>query len=156
MRTSILLASPTGAVECYRRELSGGTYIETSSTNGWKESRRRMTKVAAAGNVRQLLVNARWALNFTWTTNRALTAAMLVTYVVQSFLPAAQVLATKGVIDTAVRQLRTGTIGLGSMGPWLVFAFIATLADGLIRLAQDYSSRSPEDGRHLELHRRNL
>lgn len=101
--------------------------------------------------MRQLLLNARWALNFTWTTNRVLTAALVLIYLAQSILPAAQALATRGVIDAAVRQLRTGKIALGSMGPWLIFAFIATLADGLLRLVQDYNSRRLEDDLNLEL-----
>jgi ATP-binding cassette subfamily B protein len=112
---------------------------------------RRRSPIPTAGSVRQLLVNARWALTLTWTTNRVLTAALLVIYLLQSILPAAQALATRGVIDSAVRQLRTGKFALGSMGPWLIFAFIATLADGLIRLAQDYNSRRLEDDLNLEL-----
>jgi ATP-binding cassette subfamily B protein len=111
----------------------------------------RRSRIANGGGVRQLLLNARWALNFTWTTNRVLTAALVLIYLAQSILPAAQALATRGVIDAAVRQLRTGKIALGSMGPWLIFAFIATLADGLLRLVQDYNSRRLEDDLNLEL-----
>jgi ATP-binding cassette subfamily B protein len=107
--------------------------------------------IPTTGSIRQLIVNARWALNFTWKSNRALTAAMVLTYVVQSVLPAAAALATKGVIDSAMKQLHSGNIGLGSMKPWLIFAFVATLADGLFRLAQDYSSRRLEDDLNLEL-----
>ena len=132
------------------QSLSGGAHIETSS-KVTPIQRSRRSRIATAGGVRQLLLNARWALNFTWTTNRVLTAALVLIYLAQSILPAAQALATRGVIDSAVRQLRTGKIALGSMGPWLIFAFIATLADGLIRLAQDYNSRRLEDDLNLEL-----
>ena len=72
-------------------------------------------------------------------------------YLVQSILPAAQALATRGVIDTAVSQLRTGSVVLRPMLGWLLIAFVATLADGLNRLAQDYSSRRLEDNLNLEL-----
>jgi hypothetical protein len=101
--------------------------------------------------LRQLLLNARWALTLTPTINRVLTAVLVVIYLLQSILPAAQALATRGVIDSAVRQLRTANLALGSMGPWLIFAFIATLADGFVRLAQDYNSRRLRDNLNLEL-----
>jgi len=101
--------------------------------------------------MRQLFVNARWALNFTWSTNRVMTIALVILYLILSVLPAAQALATKGVIDAAMRQLRSGHVGLGAMGPWLIFAFVATLSDGLVRLAQDYNSRRLEDELNLEL-----
>jgi len=101
--------------------------------------------------MRPLLQNARWALNFAWKSNRTLTLAMLVAYLVMSVLPAAIALATKGVIDSAVRQLHAGTLGLGAMGPWLILAFIATLGDGMVRIAADYSARRLEDELNLEL-----
>ena len=105
----------------------------------------------SAGNVRRLLANARWALALTWATNRLLTAALVGLYLLQSILPAAQALATRGVIDTAVGQLRTGSMVLRPMLAWLTLAFVATLADGLGGLAQDYSSRRLEDDLNLEL-----
>nr|UXE46219.1 lipid A export ATP-binding/permease protein MsbA [uncultured bacterium] len=101
--------------------------------------------------MRQLLTNGRWALTFTWRCNRALTIALVILYVVQSILPAAQALATRGVIDSAVSQLRTSRMALGLMAPWLVFAFVATLAEGIVRIAQDYGSRRIEDDLNLEL-----
>ncbi|HXN86846.1 MAG TPA: ABC transporter ATP-binding protein, partial [Candidatus Binataceae bacterium] len=84
-------------------------------------------------------------------TNRLLTAALVGLYLLQSILPAAQALATRGVIDTAVGQLRTGSMVLRPMLAWLTLAFVATLADGLGGLAQDYSSRRLEDDLNLEL-----
>jgi len=112
---------------------------------------RSLASLPIAGNMRRLLANARWALALTWTTNPVLTAALVGIYLVQSILPAAQALATRGVIDTAVGQLRTGSVVLRPMLAWLTLAFVATLADGLNGLAQDYSSRRLEDDLNLEL-----
>ncbi|HLI78876.1 MAG TPA: hypothetical protein VKV03_02770, partial [Candidatus Binataceae bacterium] len=116
-----------------------------------RDARRRNSVRLPTGNMRQLFVNARWALSFTWNCNRLLTGALIAFYLVQSVVPAAQALATRGVIDSAMRQLAAGHLALGKMAPWLVFAFIATLSDGLIRLVQDYSSRRLEDDLNLEL-----
>jgi ATP-binding cassette, subfamily B, bacterial len=125
----------------------GGSAIKTSATN----ARAKGQLIPAAISIRQLLLNARWALEFTWKSNRALTLAQVSAYAVQSVMPAAIALATKGVIDSAVRQLHNGRMSLGSMAPWLIFAFVATLTDGLIRIGQDYSSRRIEDELNLEL-----
>ncbi|HLX38649.1 MAG TPA: ABC transporter ATP-binding protein, partial [Candidatus Binataceae bacterium] len=76
---------------------------------------------------------------------------MVSAYVVQSMMPAAIALATKGVIDTAVRQLHVGNMHLGRLGPWLIFAFAATLTDGLNRIGLEYSARRMEDELNLEL-----
>jgi ATP-binding cassette, subfamily B, bacterial len=111
----------------------------------------RTPSLPIAGNLLRLLSNARWALKLTWTTNRVLTVALVGIYFLQSILFAAQALATRGVIDTAVGQLRTGSVVLRPMLAWLTLAFVATLADGLNRLAQDYSSRRLEDDLNLEL-----
>jgi ATP-binding cassette subfamily B protein len=126
---------------------TASTVTGSSSAAG----RRRSSRVPTVGSMRQLLVNARWALNFTWSTNKGLTAALLAIYLVQSIVPAAQALATRGVIDAAVTQLRSRDIALGAMAPWLIFAFAATLIDGLNRIAQDYTARRIEDDLNLEL-----
>ena len=102
-------------------------------------------------NMRRLLANAQWALALTWSTNPVLTTALVGIYLLQSILPATQALATRGVIDTAVGQLRTGSMVLRPMLVWLTLAFVAALADGLNRLAQDYTTRRLEDDLNLEL-----
>ncbi len=104
-----------------------------------------------AGNLRQLFINGRWALNLTWSTNRGLTATLVGCYLLLSALPAAQALATRGVIDTAVNQLRARSTSLRPMVIWLVFLFVATLTEGLNRLAQDFTMRRLEDDLNLEL-----
>lgn len=104
-----------------------------------------------AGSIRQLFSNARWALKLTWTTNPGLTASLVAMYLLQSILPAAQALATRGVINVAVNQLRSRDTTLRPMVAWLIFAFVATLLDGLNRLAQDFTMRRLEDDLNLEL-----
>ena len=103
------------------------------------------------GSIRQLLSNARWALSLTWSTNPGLTSSLVGIYLLQSILPAAQALATRGVIDVAVNQLRSRSTTLRPMVMWLIIAFVATLADGLNRLAQDFTMRRLEDDLNLEL-----
>jgi hypothetical protein len=49
---------------------------------------------------------ARWAVATTWGTNRALTATYIGLQAVQGVLPALQALATRGLIDSAVSQVR--------------------------------------------------
>jgi ATP-binding cassette, subfamily B, bacterial len=134
-------------VECYTARRSRGVAIETSATN----SRAQRQLITGASGGRQLLRNARWALEFSWKSNRTLTLAQVCAYAVQSVMPAAIALATKGVIDTAVRQLHNGGLSLGPMAPWLIFAFVATLSDGLVRIGQDYAARRMEDELNLEL-----
>ncbi len=104
-----------------------------------------------AGNLHQLWSNARWALNLTWKTNPGLTVSLAAIFLLQSALPAAQALATRGVIDVAVNQLRSRNTALRPMLAWLLFAFLATLVDGLNNLAQDFTMRRLEDDLNLEL-----
>ena len=104
-----------------------------------------------AGSIRQLLSNARWALNLTWTSNPGLTGRLIGSYLLQSAIPAAQALATRGVIDVAVAQLRSRSTALRPMVAWLIFAFVATLADGLNRLSLNLTMRRLEDDLNLEL-----
>jgi ATP-binding cassette, subfamily B, bacterial len=104
-----------------------------------------------AGSIRQLLSNARWALNLTWTSNPGLTGSLIASYLLQSAIPAAQALATRGVIDVAVAQLRSRSTALRPMVAWLIFAFVATLADGLNRLSLNLTMRRLEDDLNLEL-----
>jgi ATP-binding cassette subfamily B protein len=111
----------------------------------------RSATLPIAGSMRQFVINARWALNLTWTTSSGLTAALVAIFLLQSALPAAQALATRGVIDTAVSQLRSGRTALRPMVIWLAFAFVATFIDGLNRLAQDFTMRRLEDDLNLEL-----
>ena len=125
----------------------GGFVIKTSAT----ASRAPRPLLTGGISIRQLLHNARWALDFTWKTNRLLTLALVSAYAVQSVMPATIAVATKEVIDRAVGQLHGGRMSLGPIAPWLIFAFVATLADGLIRIGQDYSSRRMEDELNLEL-----
>src|SRR5260221_5977386 len=113
----------------------------------WKDpdgSQAQSTISPIAGNLRQLYVNGRWALNLTWATNRSLPAVLVGCYLLLSALPAAQALATRGVIDTAVTQLRARSTTLRPMVIWLVFLFVATLIEGLNRLAQDFTMRRLE------------
>ena len=107
-------------------------------------------------SVRQLFTNGRWALDLTWATNRGLTTTLVVSYFLQSSVPAAQALAARGLIDSAVRQLRSGSTSLRPMVVWLIFAFVATLVEGLNRLAQDFTMRRLEDDLNLELNSRIL
>jgi ATP-binding cassette subfamily B protein len=111
----------------------------------------RSATLPIAGSMRQFVTNARWALNLTWATSSGLTAALVAIFLLQSALPAAQALATRGVIDTAVNQLRSGRTALRPMVIWLAFAFVATFIDGLNRLAQDFTMRRLEDDLNLEL-----
>lgn len=111
----------------------------------------RSAPLPIAGSMRQFVTNAKWALNLTWTTSSGLTAALVAIFLLQSTLPAAQALATRGVIDTAVSQLRSGRTALRPMIIWLAFAFVATFIDGLNRLAQDFTMRRLEDDLNLEL-----
>jgi ATP-binding cassette subfamily B protein len=108
-------------------------------------------KLALSARLRPLLENARWGLDIIWRTNSVLTASLVAIYLLQSILPAAQALATRGVINTAVRQLRSGSTVLRPMIAWLLFAFATTFVDGLSRLAQDFTNRRLEDDLNLEL-----
>jgi len=104
-----------------------------------------------AGRMRSFVANARWALNLIRTTNPGLIAGLVSIYLLQSILPAAQALATRGVINTAVGQLRTGNAALRPMVAWLLFAFLATIADGLNRLVQGFTTQRLENDLNLEL-----
>src|SRR5271168_477123 len=95
--------------------------------------------------------NARWALATTWETNCVLTGALIGLQVVQGVLPAGQALATRGLINAAVVQVRARNAGLGPIVPWLLLTFLVTLAEGLCRLLQDFTSRRLEDDLNLEL-----
>jgi ATP-binding cassette subfamily B protein len=98
-----------------------------------------------------LLQNARWALATTWETNRVLTALFIGVQALQGVLPAAQALATRGLINAAVSQVRAQSGGLRPLVPWLLLTFILTIADGLCHQLQDFSSRRLEDDLNLEL-----
>jgi ATP-binding cassette, subfamily B, bacterial len=98
-----------------------------------------------------LLENARWALATTWETNRALTAVYIGLQTVQGLLPAVQALATRGLINAAVSQVRAQNALLRPVVPWLLMTFIFTIAEGLCRALQDFTSRRLEDDLNLEL-----
>lgn len=98
-----------------------------------------------------LLENARWALETTWETNRFLTAVLIGLQTVQGVLPAGQALVTRGIINAAVVQVRAQSAGLGPIVPWLLLTFLITIADGLCRQLQDFTSRRLEDDLNLEL-----
>ena len=122
------------------------TRKDPGGAEGWSAA------APSAGSMRSFFANAGWALNLIWTTNPGLTASLVAIYLLQSTLPAAQALATRGVINTAVSQLRTGSAALRPMVAWLLFAFLATIADGLSRLAQGFTMRRLEDDLDLELY----
>jgi ABC-type bacteriocin/lantibiotic exporter with double-glycine peptidase domain len=98
-----------------------------------------------------VLENARWALATAWETNRFLTTVFIGLQTVQGVLPAGQALATRGLINAAVGQVRTQSGGLRPMVPWLLLAFIVTIAEGFCHLLQDFTSRRLEDDLNLEL-----
>ncbi len=94
---------------------------------------------------------ARWAVATTWGTNRALTATYIGLQVVQGVLPALQALATRGLIDSAVSQVRIHNASLRTVAPWLSVIFALTIAEGICRVLQDFVSRRLEDDLNLEL-----
>ena len=72
-------------------------------------------------------------------------------FFLQSLIPAAQALATRGLINIVLREIKVRGAGLRPILPWLLFAFAAAAADGLNRLAQDFAMRRLEDDLNLEL-----
>jgi ATP-binding cassette subfamily B protein len=94
---------------------------------------------------------ARWALATTWATNRLMTATFIGLQSVQGVLPALQALATRGLIDSAVGQVRAHRAVLRPVIPWLVLTFVLTIAEGICRVLQEFVSRRLEDDLNLEL-----
>jgi len=94
---------------------------------------------------------ARWAVATTWGTNRALTATYIGLQAVQGVLPALQALATRGLIDSAVSQVRVHNESLRTVAPWLSVIFALTITEGICRVLQDFVSRRLEDDLNLEL-----
>jgi ABC-type bacteriocin/lantibiotic exporter with double-glycine peptidase domain len=94
---------------------------------------------------------ARWAVATTWGTNRALTATYVGLQAVQGVLPALQALATRGLIDSAVSQVRVHSESLRTVAPWLSVIFALTISEGICRVLQDFVSRRLEDDLNLEL-----
>ena len=94
---------------------------------------------------------ARWALATTWRTNPPLTATVMGLQTVQGILPAAQALATRGLINSAVAQVRANHGGLEPIIPWLVLTFAITIGEGFCRVIQDFAARRLEDDLNLEL-----
>ena len=66
-------------------------------------------------------------------------------------VPAVQALATRGLINSAVRQVRAHNALLRPVAPWLLSIFILTIAEGICRVLQDFISRRLEDDLNLEL-----
>jgi ATP-binding cassette subfamily B protein len=108
------------------------------------------------GSFRSLLQNVRWALNMAWATNKGLTVTFVAIFLVQSFLPAVQALATRGLINTAVHQVRIHRAGLRPVLPWLLVALAAMLVEGLARVFQSFAYQRLEDDLNLELNTRML
>jgi ATP-binding cassette subfamily B protein len=113
--------------------------------------RARRDEDSSARSNESLVENVRWALRVAWETNSVLLALYVGLQITQGFIPAAQALATRGLINTAVAQLRVRSSDLWPIVPWLVLTFAATLAGGLCRLCQDFTSKRLEDDMNLEL-----
>jgi ATP-binding cassette subfamily B protein len=94
---------------------------------------------------------ARWAVATTWRTNPPLTATVMALQTVQGILPAAQALATRGLINSAVAQVRANHGALKPIIPWLVLTFAMTIGEGVCRVILDFASRRLEDDLNLEL-----
>ncbi len=108
---------------------------------------------ASAGSLR---VNGSWALGLTWATNRALTAAFIAMYLIEGGLPAVQALATRGLINSALRGMKHQGTSLRMVLPSLLVLLAATIAEALSRLFRDFAGQRLEDDLNLELNGRVL
>jgi ATP-binding cassette, subfamily B, bacterial len=124
---------------------------QSMSSNG--SLAKRSDSTASAGSLHE---NGRWALSLTWGANRSLTAAFIAMNLMQGVVPAVQAIATRGLINSALRGINDHGTSLRVVLPWLLVALAATIADALSRLFRDFASQRLEDDLNLELNARIL
>jgi len=100
-------------------------------------------------NIRDLLLNVRWALKRTWSTNASLTASLIGVTLVQSFTPAGLALTARGLINTVTTDLNTRTNDINILLFWLGLGFGLTLAETMSRVASKYFTQRLYDDLNL-------
>ncbi len=100
-------------------------------------------------NIRDLLLNIRWALKRTWSTNATLTASLIGVTLVQSVTPAGLALTIRGLINTVTMGLNTGTNDISILLFWLGLGLGLTLAETMSRIANRYFTRRLHDDINL-------
>lgn len=92
-----------------------------------------------------------WGLRLVWSTNAPLFCGLAFTTIIRGLLPAALVLAIRGLINAAVGVKDSGTIEVGPLLPWLVLGFVLSTADAISRLANRLFAARLQDDLNLRV-----
>lgn len=97
-------------------------------------------------DIRGLLLNMRWALKLTWSTNAPLTVGLLVITLVHGVFPAGLAWIVRGLINAAVKALESGTKEITTILPWLLLGLGLTIVEAVsLRANKLFAARLHDD-----------
>jgi len=92
-----------------------------------------------------------WVWRLAWATNAWLLTGFVGATVLESLLPAAIVLAGRGLINSLVAGLHQGNAALPSLLPWLVLGALLAISNAVIMNLGDYWQQSLQDELNLRV-----
>ena len=112
---------------------------------------RAQTISGETANLREIVQNARWAIAFTWATNRVLLMGLVGSTLLESLVPAGSALVARALVNEVVGLVQGTTSNLGGAWPWLALGLGLALVDALVSLGGTFIEQRLYDDLDLEV-----
>jgi ATP-binding cassette subfamily B protein len=96
-------------------------------------------------NLVEFLRLVHWILRVTWSTNARLVIGLVVTTLLPALTPAILALTARGLVNTLIVALDSGSQDISLLLPWLFLGLVFTLLETVSQVANGYFSRCLSD-----------
>jgi ATP-binding cassette subfamily B protein len=104
-----------------------------------------------AFSMKDLVDNARWSMAVTWSTNRGLTAGLVIATLLGSLIPAGSAVVARSLVNEVVGLIKGSTPDVSAVLPWLALGLGFALLDALVGLGNSFIQQALYDDLNIEI-----
>ena len=109
------------------------------------------TESETAFSMKDLWANARWSMAVTWSTNRMLTAGLVIATLLGSLIPAGSAIVARSLVNEVVGLIKGSTPDVSGVLPWLALGLGLALLDALVGLGDAFIQQALYDDLNIEV-----